>query len=130
MPRSAVNDTWVAPLANAAAMIAWASSPARATGTTRVVPNGPNSTDAPSASVSDVEVVHDSQAASQQIEEACRVDAGGTVVVSFTNLTAGYVRDYRLGHWGERGEPLKPGRRRKPAASKAGKGGPVESRAE
>jgi hypothetical protein len=69
--------------------------------------------------LSRVEVVRDPDAPAQEIEESCRVDAGGTVVVTFTNLTAGYVREYRLGHWGERSEPLKPGRRRK-AAPKAG----------
>lgn len=69
--------------------------------------------------LSKVEVVHDPDAPSQQIEEACRVDAGGTVVVGFTNETAGYAREYRLGHWGERSEPLKPGRRRKATARTA-----------
>jgi molecular chaperone DnaK (HSP70) len=62
-----------------------------------------------------VEVVRDADARRQLIEESCRVDAGGTVVVSFRNVTAGYEREYRLGHWGERSEALKPGRRRKTA---------------
>jgi hypothetical protein len=62
-----------------------------------------------------VEVVHDPEAPAQLIEESCRVDAGGTVVVSFSNVEAGYQRVYRLGHWGERSEALKPGRRRKTA---------------
>jgi molecular chaperone DnaK (HSP70) len=66
-----------------------------------------------------VEVAHDADAPPQLIEESCRVDAGGTVVVTITNLTAGYLREFRLGHWGERSEPLKPGRRRRTPAKPA-----------
>jgi molecular chaperone DnaK (HSP70) len=65
-----------------------------------------------------VEVVHDPEAGAQLIEESCRVDAGGSVVVTIRNRTAGYEREYRLGHWGERVEPLRPGRRRKGAAKR------------
>ncbi|MCU0257130.1 MAG: Hsp70 family protein [Vicinamibacterales bacterium] len=63
--------------------------------------------------LSKVEVVHDPTAATQQIEETCQVEAGGSVTVTLSNLTAGYARAYRLGHWGERAEPLRPTRRRR-----------------
>lgn len=65
-----------------------------------------------------VEVVHDRVASTQRIEESCSVEAGGTVTVTLSNLTAGYSRAYRLGHWGARGEPLKPARRRRSTAAK------------
>lgn len=63
-----------------------------------------------------VEVVRDPDAPQQQIEEIYAVDAGGRVLVRLANRTAGYEREFRLGHWGERSEPIRPGRRRKPAA--------------
>lgn len=66
--------------------------------------------------LSQVEVVREADAPSQEIEESYAVDAGGRVVVRLSNRTAGYEREYRLGHWGERNEPIRPGRRRKPAA--------------
>lgn len=62
-----------------------------------------------------VEVVHDPDAPQQDIEESFAVDAGGRVQVRLANRSAGYEREYRLGHWGESGEPIRPGRRRKPA---------------
>jgi hypothetical protein len=68
------------------------------------------------ADLAKVEVVHDAKAMTQEIEESCRVDAGGTVVVTVSNVTSGYTREYRLGHWGERSEALKPGRRRRSPA--------------
>lgn len=60
-----------------------------------------------------VDVVHDVDAPQQEIEEKCRVEAGGSVTVTLANRTAGYTRAYKLGHWGARAEPLKPSRRRK-----------------
>ncbi len=63
-----------------------------------------------------VEVVHEADAPQQEIEESYSVDAGGRVLVRLANRSAGYEREYRLGHWGQRGEPIRPGRRRKPAA--------------
>jgi hypothetical protein len=39
------------------------------------------------------------------------------VLVRLANRTAGYEREYRLGHWGERSEPIRPGRRRLAAAN-------------
>ena len=60
--------------------------------------------------------MHDPDAPQQDIEESFAVDAGGRVQVRLANRSAGYEREYRLGHWGERGEPIRPGRRRKPAA--------------
>lgn len=71
------------------------------------------------ARLDQVEVAHDAQAQEQEIEESLSVDAGGTVVVRLENRSAGYVREYRLGHWGERSEAIRPGRRRKAAAKTA-----------
>jgi molecular chaperone DnaK (HSP70) len=68
------------------------------------------------ADLAKIDVVHAHEASTQAIEEICRVEAGGTVVVTLSNLTAGYTRSYRLGHWGARGEPLKPARRRRSSA--------------
>jgi hypothetical protein len=64
------------------------------------------------AQLADVVVDHDPVAVSQDVEETCRVEAGGTVTVRLANRTAGYHRTYRLGHWGARAEPLKPARRK------------------
>lgn len=72
--------------------------------------------------LSRVEVVHDLEASRQQIEETCQVEAGGTVTVTLTNRSAGYARAYRLGHWGERGAPLEPARRRRSPAGRRAAG--------
>ena len=57
------------------------------------------------------------RAATQSIEEKYAVDASGAVVVTISNLTAGYSRVYRLGRWaaGEAALPSQPARRRKAA---------------
>lgn len=68
--------------------------------------------------LSAVEVVHDAEAARQHVEETCAVEAGGTVTVTLANLSAGYTRAYRLGHWGARAEPLRPARRKRSTAGK------------
>jgi molecular chaperone DnaK len=60
------------------------------------------------------------EAARQQIEESFECDASGAVAVIISNLTSGYSRAYRLGRWAVAGEPVAPGKRRKPAAKKAG----------
>ena len=61
-----------------------------------------------------VEVVHDSRGAPRSTSRNRVASTPAARSSSRSpNLTAGYVREYRLGHWGERSEPLKPGRRRK-----------------
>lgn len=64
-------------------------------------------------SLAQVEVVRDLDAPLQEIEESYAVDAGGRVLVRLVNRTVGYEREYRLGQWGEGGEPIRPGLRRK-----------------
>jgi molecular chaperone DnaK (HSP70) len=54
------------------------------------------------ASVADLEnipVERSAEASRQLIEESYTVDAGGSVTVVISNLTAGYRREYRLGQW-------------------------------
>jgi molecular chaperone DnaK (HSP70) len=60
-----------------------------------------------------VPVHHDADAGRQEITETIACDASGGVIVTLSNVTAGYSRSYPLGHWGSRGAPLKPARRRK-----------------
>ena len=56
----------------------------------------------------------------QEIEERYVCDAGGSVTVVISNLAAGYHRDFRLGRWAVREEPIvPPKRKRRPAARKA-----------
>lgn len=49
----------------------------------------------------------------QPIRESYCCGAGGELSVSIANLGAGYERSYRLGRWGERAEPIVPGKKRK-----------------
>lgn len=44
-------------------------------------------------------VVHSDVVQSQQIEEKYASDASGAVTVTISNMSAGYVREYRLGRW-------------------------------
>ena len=53
--------------------------------------------------------------ARERIEERYAADAGGGVTVSIRNLTSGYGREYRLGRWAVRTEPVKPAGRRRAA---------------
>jgi molecular chaperone DnaK (HSP70) len=59
-----------------------------------------------------VAVTHSAEAMAQQIEEKYSSDASGTVTVTITNLSAGYARQYRLGRWASKDEPLVPARPR------------------
>ncbi len=63
-------------------------------------------------SLSQFDVRHCPEAASQAIEETYSCDAGGGVTVTIANLTAGYRRSFRLGRWAVQGEPLVPGKRK------------------
>jgi molecular chaperone DnaK (HSP70) len=50
-------------------------------------------------SLESLPVGHSDRAAIQQIEEQYACDAAGVVTVTIRNLTAHYVREYRLGRW-------------------------------
>ena len=52
-------------------------------------------------------------AAGYVIEEAYRCDAGGTVTVTITNVTAGYNREYRLGRWASNENATMPARKKR-----------------
>jgi molecular chaperone DnaK len=60
-------------------------------------------------------VVFSSAASEQWIEELYECDSSGSISVTIKNSSAGYSRDYRLGHWSAASpKPLKPtGRRTK-----------------
>lgn len=60
-----------------------------------------------------VPVEHSLRAMTQQIEEQFLCDAGGTVSVTISNLTAGYSRDYRLGRWSAKAATVTPGKRKR-----------------
>lgn len=45
---------------------------------------------------------------SQQIEELYQCDSSGSILVRISNLTAGYSRTYKLGHWNVDEKPVKP----------------------
>jgi molecular chaperone DnaK (HSP70) len=47
------------------------------------------------------------------VEEAYSCDAGGTVTVTISNLTAGYQREYRLGRWSNQNGSAAPARKRR-----------------
>jgi molecular chaperone DnaK (HSP70) len=61
-----------------------------------------------------VEVARLGNGGAVEAEERYGCDAGGTVTVTISNLTAGYGRNYRLGRWAAEEPPLVPGKR-KPA---------------
>jgi actin-like ATPase involved in cell morphogenesis len=69
------------------------------------------------ADLASAPVVHSAAAHEQRIEELYECDSSGAIKVRIGNLTAGYERSYRLGHWAQDAKPMKPGRRRKRAAS-------------
>jgi hypothetical protein len=67
-----------------------------------------------------VAVTRSRQAADQQIEEAYTCDAGGSLAVTITNHSSGYLRRFKLGRWGTAGpaiEPSKQTRQRKKRAA-------------
>jgi molecular chaperone DnaK (HSP70) len=50
-------------------------------------------------------------ASSQHIEEKYTCDSSGTVIVTITNLTSSYTREYRLGRWASKAAAIAPGKR-------------------
>ena len=52
----------------------------------------------------------------QQVEEQYSCDAGGTVMVTISNLTSGYIREYKLGRWAGKESTIVPGRKKRKAA--------------
>ncbi|MBV8818836.1 MAG: Hsp70 family protein [Acidobacteriaceae bacterium] len=62
------------------------------------------------------QVLHSPIAPSQMIEELYTCDASGTVTVTITNLTSGYVRNYRLGRWAAKAATITPVKRRRTKA--------------
>jgi molecular chaperone DnaK (HSP70) len=67
-----------------------------------------------------VAVTRSQHAAQQQIEEAYSCDAGGSLAVTITNHSGGYLRRFKLGRWGASGQtiqPAKQARRRKKRAT-------------
>lgn len=50
-------------------------------------------------------------AAKQHILEKYECDAGGSVAVTISNDTAAYARQYRLGRWAARDQPVTPGKK-------------------
>ena len=65
------------------------------------------------ADLTAVPVHHDDVAMKQRITETFACDASGSVVVTLSNVSAGYSRSYPLGHWGTRAAPIHPARRRR-----------------
>jgi molecular chaperone DnaK (HSP70) len=65
--------------------------------------------------LSDVPVARTQAVSDQWIEECYACDAGGIVVATIANRTAGYERRYTLGRWGPRETLISPGRGRKAA---------------
>ena len=62
-------------------------------------------------------VTYSGAAHKQWIEELYECDSSGSISVRVANLTAEYARSYRLGHWSQEAKRVKPGKRRKKAAS-------------
>jgi hypothetical protein len=50
---------------------------------------------------------------SQRVQECYACDAAGSVTVVIRNLTAGYLREYRLGRWSEKAPVVKPAARKR-----------------
>jgi molecular chaperone DnaK (HSP70) len=68
-----------------------------------------------------VEVNRSHHTSGQQIEEAYTCDAGGSLAVTITNHSGGYVRRFKLGRWGANGQTIQPAkqtrkRRKRPAS--------------
>lgn len=62
--------------------------------------------------LSPVPVAHTTSAVEQEIEERYSCQPSGAVAVRITNLTAGYTREYRLGRWAGKDQPITPGKRK------------------
>ncbi|HUQ92211.1 MAG TPA: hypothetical protein VM120_11070, partial [Bryobacteraceae bacterium] len=52
-------------------------------------------------------------ATKQMVEESYRCQAGGLVVVTLRNRTAGYERSWPLGRWAVKTKPVAPVRKRR-----------------
>lgn len=57
-------------------------------------------------------VTYSNAAPSQRIEERYRCDSTGCITVQIANVTGGYDRQYRLGHWGREDNTVDPRLRR------------------
>jgi len=74
------------------------------------------------ADLSQVPVIREELAPPRLVEESYSCDASGAVTVTISNLTAGYRRDYRLGRWAVKDEPVvPPGKKRRVARKAASK---------
>jgi molecular chaperone DnaK (HSP70) len=58
------------------------------------------------------EIMHSDAAPWQEIEELYSSDSSGAVTVTISNLTAGYYRQFRLGRWATKEEPIVPSKPR------------------
>ncbi len=54
----------------------------------------------------------------QQVQEQYSCDKGGTVTVTISNLTAGYLREYKLGRWAGKESTVVPGKKKRAPAQK------------
>jgi molecular chaperone DnaK (HSP70) len=70
------------------------------------------------ADLSGVAVTRREQVSRPEIEERYACDASGTLMVTITNVSEGYSREYRLGRWAAASAPVIPGRKRKSAPKK------------
>jgi molecular chaperone DnaK (HSP70) len=61
-------------------------------------------------------VEHSHGVREQRIREKYVCSPAGAVEVEISNLTSGYTRQYRLGHWAGKDAPVVPGRKRKSKA--------------
>ena len=75
-------------------------------------------------SIADVDsstVEHSAAASAQEIEEKYTCDSSGTVVVTITNRTSEYERQYRLGKWASKDAVIAPGRHAEQTVKRAAK---------
>jgi molecular chaperone DnaK len=64
------------------------------------------------ADLTGIPVERDDVTADQRIEEEYEVSSSGTITVRLRNVTAGYQREFSLGHWAARKSPAPAVRRR------------------
>ncbi len=68
-------------------------------------------------------VSRSSQVGSQQIEEAYTCDAGGSLAVTITNHSGGYVRRFTLGRWKASGQTIQPAKQKRARRKRAARRG-------